>query len=71
MLKELGISELIQFAKDAGFSPVGQLVISLGTLVVMIGTLLVIGTGLLHGVRQAPDGQEIDQYQSQLAELTK
>lgn len=67
-----GISIMIDsFAKDAGFSPVGQLVISLGTLVVMIGTLLVIGTGLLHGVRQAPDGQEIDQYQSQLAELTK
>jgi len=62
---------VISFAEGIGFSAVAQLFLSLGTLAVMIGTLLIIGSGLLHGVRQAPDGREIDEYQSQLADLTK
>ena len=36
---------------------------------VMVLGVLVIGTGLLHSVRSAPDGTEVDDYQSQLASM--
>ena len=37
----------------------------------MVGGILIIGTGLLHSVREAPDGSEVDEYQAQLAQLTQ
>ena len=40
-------------------------------IVMMIAAVLIIGTGLLHSVRAAPDGSEVDEYQAQLAALTQ
>jgi hypothetical protein len=40
-------------------------------MAMMVGGVLIIGTGLLHSVREAPDGSEVDEYQAQLAELTQ
>jgi len=37
----------------------------------MIAAVLIIGTGLLHSIRAAPDGSEVDEYQAQLAALTQ
>jgi RsiW-degrading membrane proteinase PrsW (M82 family) len=39
--------------------------------VLLVAGVLIIGSGLLHSVREAPDGSEIDEYQAQLAELTQ
>ena len=40
-------------------------------MAMMVAAVLIIGTGLLHSVRAAPDGSEVDEYQSQLAALTQ
>ena len=37
----------------------------------MITAVWILGTGLLHSVREAPDGSEVDEYQAQLAEMTQ
>lgn len=40
-------------------------------MALMVAAVLIIGTGLLHSVRAAPDGSEVDEYQAQLAALTQ
>tara|TARA_B100001250_G_scaffold391398_1_gene392219 strand:+ start:77 stop:1108 length:1032 start_codon:yes stop_codon:yes gene_type:complete len=47
------------------------LIIDLLLVTIMIAVLWIIGTGLLHSVREAPDGSEVDEYQAQLAEMTQ
>ncbi len=37
----------------------------------LVAGVLILGSGLLHSVRLAPDGSEVDEYQAQLAELTQ
>ena len=39
--------------------------------ILLVAGVLIIGSGLLHSVRLAPDGSEVDEYQSQLAEVTQ
>ena len=59
------------FAENLGMSDLSVVILSLMLTVMMIAAVLIIGTGLLHSVRAAPDGSEVDEYQSQLAALTQ
>jgi len=59
------------FAENSGMSELSFVVLNLMIVVMMIVAVLIIGTGLLHSVRAAPDGSEVDEYQSQLAALTQ
>ena len=57
----LTIFEII--SEDMGLSDGEFLVFQLIIVIVMIAFVWIIGTGLLHSVREAPDGREVDQYQ--------
>ncbi len=65
----LTIFELI--ADNSDMSLAMFLIIDLLLVTIMIAVLWIIGTGLLHSVREAPDGSEVDEYQAQLAQLTQ
>ncbi len=58
------------YATSSGMSIMVEVVLTIFIMAAMILGVLVIGTGLLHGVRIAPDGSEIDDYQSELASIT-
>ena len=58
------------FAENTGMSDLSFVVLYLMLTILMIVAVLIIGTGLLHSVRSAPDGSEVDEYQAQLAALT-
>jgi RsiW-degrading membrane proteinase PrsW (M82 family) len=58
------------FAENSGMTELSFIVLNLMIVVMMIVAVLIIGTGLLHSVRSAPDGSEVDEYQAQLAALT-
>ena len=60
------------FAENSGISDSSSFVVLYLVLtMMMIAAILIIGTGLLHSVRDAPDGSEVDEYQAQLAALTQ
>jgi len=60
------------FAENSGISDSSSFVVLYLVLtMMMIAAILIIGTGLLHSVRDAPDGSEVDEYQTQLAALTQ
>ena len=59
------------FAGNSGMSDLSFVILYLMIIVMMIAAVLIIGTGLLHSVRAAPDGSEVDEYQAQLAALTQ
>jgi RsiW-degrading membrane proteinase PrsW (M82 family) len=59
------------FATNSGMSEMVIIILSYILMVLMVAGVLIIGTGLLHSVRAAPDGSEVDEYQSQLAALTQ
>ena len=63
----LTIFELI--AENLGLSDGESLIIQLIVIIVMIAFVWIIGTGLLHSVREAPDGREVDQYQQTLSTM--
>ena len=58
------------FAENAGMSDVSFVILYLMLTILMIAAVLIIGTGLLHSVRAAPDGREVDAYQAQLSTLS-
>ncbi len=59
------------FGEGSGLSELEFLVLYLFLIAMMIAAIWIIGTGLLHSVREAPDGGEVDEYQAQLAQLTQ
>jgi RsiW-degrading membrane proteinase PrsW (M82 family) len=59
------------FATASGWSEMVLTVLEYTLMAMMVGSVLIIGTGLLHSVRDAPDGSEVDEYQAQLAEMTQ
>ena len=59
------------FAVNSGLSYLTITILAYTLMAMMVGGVLVIGTGLLHSVREAPDGSEVDEYQTQLAQLTQ
>lgn len=59
------------FGEGAGMSEVTFLILYLFLTAMMIAAIWVIGTGLLHSVRTAPDGSEVDEYQATLAAMTQ
>ena len=63
----LTIFEII--SEDMGLSDGAFLVFQLIIVIVMIAFVWIIGTGLLHSVREAPDGREVDQYQQTLSTM--
>ena len=46
-------------------------ILELSLTVLLVAGVLILGSGLLHSVREAPDGSEVDEYQTQLAEMTQ
>ena len=58
------------FGEGSGLSELEFLVLYLFLIAMMIAAIWIIGTGLLHSVRVAPDGSEIDEYQATLAQIT-
>jgi hypothetical protein len=59
------------FAIYSGLSNMAITILAYILMAMMVGGVLIIGTGLLHSVREAPDGSEVDDYQAQLAEMTQ
>jgi len=59
------------FAANSGLSNLSITILAYILMAMMVGGILIIGTGLLHSVREAPDGSEVDEYQAQLAQLTQ
>ena len=57
-------------AESTEMSLMVEVVMTIFIMSVMVLGVLVVGTGLLHSVRSAPDGSEVDDYQSQLASMT-
>ena len=62
---------LYMIAVDIGMSNVTYFVLDILVIIVLVVAVLMIGSGLLHSVRAAPDGSEVDEYQAQLAALTQ
>ena len=63
----LTIFEII--SEDLGLSDGAFLILQLIIVIVMIAFVWIIGTGLLHSVREAPDGHEVDLYQLTLSTM--
>ena len=57
------------FASDSGMSEILEIVLSIIIMIMMVVAVLIVGTGLLHSVRAAPDGSEVDAYQAELASM--
>ena len=62
---------LYMVAIDIGMSDLTFLILDLLLIIILVFAVLLIGSGLLHSVRAAPDGSEVDEYQAQLAALTQ
>ena len=62
---------LYLIAVDVGMSDIVYVLLELLLTVVLVTAVLVIGSGLLHSVRAAPDGSEVDEYQATLATMTQ
>ena len=63
----LTIFEII--SENMGLSDGVFLILQLLIVIVMIAFVWIIGTGLLHSVREAPDGREVDEYQQTLSTM--
>ena len=59
------------FVTNSTISQVMVDILDYTLMAMMVAAVLIIGTGLLHSVRAAPDGSEVDDYQAQLAALTQ
>ena len=59
------------FVSNSAISQMMVNILDYTLMAMMVGGILIIGTGLLHSVREAPDGSEVDEYQTQLAQLTQ
>ena len=59
------------FVSNSSISQMMVNILDYTLMAMMVGGILIIGTGLLHSVREAPDGSEVDEYQAQLAQLTQ
>ena len=57
------------FATNSGMSELEEIILSFMIMVMMVAAILIVGTGLLHSVRAAPDGSEVDAYQAELAAM--
>ena len=57
-------------AESTEMSLMVEVVMTIFIMFMMVLGVLVIGTALLHSVRSAPDGTEVDDYQSKLASIT-
>ena len=57
------------FASDSGMSEILEIILSIIIMIMMVAAVLIVGTGLLHSVRAAPDGSEVDEYQAELAAM--
>ena len=62
---------LYLIAVDIEMSILAYVILELFLTAILVTGVLVIGSGLLHSVREAPDGSEVDEYQAQLAEMTQ
>ena len=62
---------LFLVAVDLDMSMFVYVILELFLTVLLVAGVLIIGSGLLHSVRLAPDGSEVDEYQAQLAQLTQ
>ena len=62
---------LFLVAVDLDMSMFVYVILELLLTILLVAGVLIIGSGLLHSVRLAPDGSEVDEYQSQLAEVTQ
>ncbi len=58
------------YAESTGMALMVEVILSIFIMAVMVLGVLVVGSGLLHSVRSAPDGSEVDDYQSELASIT-
>ena len=59
------------FSSDSGMSEILEIILSITIMMMMVAAVLIVGTGLLHSVREAPDGSEVDDYQSKLAAMVR
>jgi hypothetical protein len=59
------------FVTNSTISQIMVNILDYTLMAMMVAAVLIIGTGLLHSVRAAPDGSEVDEYQAQLAALTQ
>ena len=59
------------FVTNSTISQVMVDILDYTLMAMMVAAVLIVGTGLLHSVRAAPDGSEVDEYQAQLAALTQ
>jgi hypothetical protein len=50
---------------------IGLFLLSLVWMVTLVCAILLIAIGLLASIREAPDGSELDAYQSDLAAITR
>ena len=57
------------YATNSGMAEITAIVLTIIIMILMVAGILVIGSGLLHGVRAAPDGSEVDDYQAELASM--
>ena len=62
---------LLMIANDIGMSDLTHFLLDILLIIVLVIAVLLIGSGLLHSVRAAPDGSEVDDYQAQLATMTQ
>ncbi|MBE56820.1 MAG: hypothetical protein CMB01_00420 [Euryarchaeota archaeon] len=58
------------YAENTGMALMVEVILSIFIMAAMVLGVLVIGSGLLHSVRSAPDGSQVDDYQSELASIT-
>ncbi len=56
---------------DLGIHWIVYFILDLLLTALLVAGVLILGSGLLHSVRLAPDGSEVDEYQAQLAKLTQ
>ena len=57
------------YATNSGMSEMVTFILEITIMISMVAGILIIGTGLLHSVRAAPDGSEVDDYQTKLASM--
>jgi hypothetical protein len=66
-----GSSYLVDWvAQSLGWPDILTILVSLGWIGLMVCGVLLIGSGMLRGVRNAPDGSDLDELQRQLSEQT-
>jgi len=62
---------IIYWGESQGMGDIGLVLLSLVWMVTLVCAILLIATGLLASIREAPDGSELDAYQSDLAAITR